>query len=108
MSIISAPSFSIFSAVVTISSTPLNRLPPKKESGVALMIPITSGFSITSNRPLQLSVNIQFLFVIFGAKDREKVNGEWPMVNKKLYFIKSKPLSFKTQIHHSPLTIHEL
>jgi hypothetical protein len=72
MSIIPAPSFSIFSASVTISSTPLNLLPPKNESGVALMIPITIGLSITNNLPLQFNVNIRFLFVIFGDKDREK------------------------------------
>jgi len=72
------------------------------------MIPIRIGLSITNILPLQFSVNIRFLFAIFGDKDREKVNGEWSMVNKKLYFIKSMPLSFETQIHHSPLTIHEL
>jgi hypothetical protein len=53
---------------------PLNRLPLKKESGVALMIPITNGLSITNILPLQFSVNIQFLFPIFGDKDSER---EW-------------------------------
>jgi len=72
------------------------------------MIPITIGLSITNILPLQFSVNIRFLFAIFGDKDREKVNGEWSMVNKKLYFIKSLPLAFEVQIHHSRLTIHKL
>jgi len=72
------------------------------------MIPITIGLSITNILPLQFSVNIRFLFAIFGDKDREKVNGEWSMGNKKFYIIKNVPLSFETQIHHSRLTIHKL
>ena len=37
-----------------------------------LRIPITTGFSMTTNRPLQLSVNISLCFVIFEAKDIQK------------------------------------
>ena len=53
-----APSTSIFSAVKIISSAFL-RLPAKNESGVVLMIPITSGSLISINRPLQLKLNIK-------------------------------------------------
>jgi hypothetical protein len=56
-----------------MASTPVKRLFAKKESGVALIIPITSGLSTTSILPLQFSVNIRLLFAIFGDKDREGV-----------------------------------
>jgi len=47
-------------------------------------MPITIGLSITNNLPLQFSVNIRFLFAIFGDKDRE---GEWSIRNWQLAII---------------------
>jgi hypothetical protein len=67
------------------------------------MIPITSGFSITNILPLQFSVNIRFLFAIFGDKDREKVDGEWSMGNKKFYFHQKCAIVFRHS--NSPLSI---
>ena len=65
------------------------------------MIPITSGLSITNRRPLQFNVNIRFLFVIFGDKDREKVIGEWSMVNMKKYAIVFRNSNSPTTVDNS-------
>src|SRR6185436_14125434 len=65
---ISAPSLNIFSEIPRTASTPLNRLALKKESGVALIIPITRGLSMINNLPLQFNVNIRLCSLFLAIK----------------------------------------